>query len=219
MGGGGSKEEKKEEKNETNTNNGNIESSSGFHIVEIHTPTAGLGLLTVIFLLVVTGGLWLLFRRMQGRCLGGRDRRRRDRDLEAGLPAQLMQPVQAAQPAQAVQPVQPAQAVLLVQPAQAVQPMVLPPMMLPPWMMQGAMPLQTWPGQAALANDRRFRDVTDLYPTAAPRRGPRRERSPATQHQDEHEETVGLAMSGGRPTAAASAGAASRAAQEWADNT
>ncbi len=59
MGGSSSKEETSEEE----TNNGTEEESSGFHIIEIHAPTVGFGILTLVVLCLALLVGWCLYKR------------------------------------------------------------------------------------------------------------------------------------------------------------
>ena len=66
------------------------DSSSGLHLVEIHSPTVGMSVMTVIFLLDVSVGLWYLCH-----CLR---RSRRLREARRGIQDFPMQVLRAPNP-------------------------------------------------------------------------------------------------------------------------
>ena len=88
MGSKGSKEEKKEEVTAVE----NVK-STGFHVLEVHAPTAGMSMIGVLVLLLILGALWICYRRMKrsarkqtGLFFGDR---RPDPISNAGLAARL----------------------------------------------------------------------------------------------------------------------------------
>ena len=72
MGGSATKEVEKDTTNEGNS----LRETGGFHVLEIHAPTAGLGLMGVVLLLLAAGAM-LAFARWLRRRLAKRQERRR----------------------------------------------------------------------------------------------------------------------------------------------
>ena len=77
---GSSKSKPTVEKDESHNKVQMSDSSSGLHLVEIHSPTVGVSVMTVIFLLAVGVGLWYLCHRLR-RSRRVREARREVRDF------------------------------------------------------------------------------------------------------------------------------------------
>ena len=98
MGGKSSKPEPTHHTNDAHTDSSNkvMESSSGFHLFELHVPTLGLGFSTLLLLAVVILACYLLFKRQLRRRLGRAGATRsslgRDEEVELGKRALMTPP-------------------------------------------------------------------------------------------------------------------------------